>query len=141
MLIARDQHFFFSCRAIFTESRLFLHEFNYAISLPWLDSSLFVSQYKGWFFTRSCCSSIIFIIGVAVSNFKRARTPSPELPNKMAPVKDLIEQSIKDNLVMIFSKSTCPFCKKVGYLMSAFNHSIFSKNKGSRKHCFQNYGI
>ena len=83
------------------------------------------------FFTRSCCaSSIIFIIGVAVSNFKRARTPSPELPNKMAPVKDLIEQSIKDNLVMVFSKSTCPFCKKVGYLLSAFNHSIFSKNKG-----------
>ncbi|CAH3022016.1 unnamed protein product, partial [Porites evermanni] len=64
---------------------------------------------------------IIFIIGVAVSNFKRARTPSPELPNKMAPVKDLIEQSIKDNLVMIFSKSTCPFCKKVKELFKSMN--------------------
>ncbi|XP_073228349.1 thioredoxin reductase 1, cytoplasmic-like isoform X2 [Porites lutea] len=39
----------------------------------------------------------------------------------MAPVKDLIEQSIKDNLVMIFSKSTCPFCKKVKELFKSMN--------------------
>lgn len=56
-----------------------------------------------------------------MSSLKRARTPSPELPNKMAPVKDLIEQSIKDNTVMVFSKTTCPFCKKVKDLFKSIN--------------------
>ncbi|KAJ7353844.1 thioredoxin reductase [Desmophyllum pertusum] len=39
----------------------------------------------------------------------------------MAPIKDLIEQNIKDNTVMMFSKSYCPFCKKVKDLFKSIN--------------------
>ena len=45
---------------------------------------------------------------------------TPALVDKMAPiggeegdVKALIDNLIKTNNVMVFSKSTCPFCKKV----------------------------
>ncbi|XP_058959435.2 thioredoxin reductase 1, cytoplasmic isoform X1 [Pocillopora verrucosa] len=66
------------------------------------------------------------MVGTEVSSLKRARTPSPEVPNKMAPVKDLIEQNIKDNNVMVFSKSTCPFCKKVKELLKSLNVTFYA---------------
>ncbi|RMX38762.1 hypothetical protein pdam_00018521, partial [Pocillopora damicornis] len=66
------------------------------------------------------------MVGTEVSSLKRARTPSPEVPNKMAPVKDLIEQNIKDNNVMVFSKSTCPFCKKVKELFKSLNVTFYA---------------
>ncbi|XP_015763830.1 PREDICTED: thioredoxin reductase 3-like isoform X1 [Acropora digitifera] len=61
-----------------------------------------------------------------VSNLKRARTPSPETPNKMAPIQDMIEQNINENTVMVFSKSTCPFCKKVKELFTSLNVSFYA---------------
>lgn len=39
-----------------------------------------------------------------------------EVFNKMVFIKDLIEQNIKDNIVMVFFKLICLFCKKVSFL-------------------------
>lgn len=77
--------------------------------------SIYGSPRRVW--ARGDCTLIIFTIGLIVSNLKRARTPSPETPNKMAPIQDMIEQNINENTVMVFSKSTCPFCKKVSNVL------------------------
>ena len=58
------------------------------------------------------------------STIKRVSSPSSDpvgsKSTKMAPVpesrdlKKLIEDHVKGNNVMIFGKTTCPYCRKVG---------------------------
>ncbi|XP_068714521.1 thioredoxin reductase 1, cytoplasmic-like isoform X3 [Montipora foliosa] len=85
--------------------------------------------FSGFFDIASVKSSVMIVYDLTthlpptyvVSNLKRARTPSPETPSKMAPIQDMIDQNIKDNTVMIFSKTTCPFCKKVKDLFTSLS--------------------
>ncbi|KAI9009504.1 glutaredoxin-1 [Gaertneriomyces semiglobifer] len=39
----------------------------------------------------------------------------------MAAAKDLVEKAIKENHVMVFSKSYCPYCQKAKRLLDSLN--------------------
>ena len=55
----------------------------------------------------------VLLLKVNDPKLKRGRSPSPEYDSKMADVQGVIDNNIKGSTVMIFSKSYCPFCKKV----------------------------
>ena len=44
-----------------------------------------------------------------------------EVSQKDLPIKEMVDRLIKDNKVMIFSKSYCPFCKKAKALFDKLN--------------------
>ncbi|CEP13611.1 hypothetical protein [Parasitella parasitica] len=46
-------------------------------------------------------------------------------PEEMDLIKDKVEEIIKDNKVVVFSKSYCPFCKKAKQLLTGLGVDFF----------------
>ncbi|KAF8218170.1 glutaredoxin [Mycena galopus ATCC 62051] len=58
-------------------------------------------------------------------------------------VKDLVETAINENKIMIFSKTTCPYCKRAKALFAAQfpdeNPMVFELNEREDGSAIQNY--
>jgi hypothetical protein len=74
--------------------------------LPFLFISLFCSSFTvlGFFFISSK------LLTTSVSRFRAVSSPSRPLSASMSSIRAEIEQDIKQNKVMVFSKSYCPYC-------------------------------
>ncbi|KAG1683808.1 Thioredoxin reductase 3 [Nymphon striatum] len=86
-----------------------------------------VDELEGAKIKRSAGSPIF--MGVVGSSLKMA--PTRNVSSKSTDVGQIIDENIADNPVMIFSKSTCPFCKKIKALLksSGISYGALELNK------------